>query len=296
MDDFDPFTLDGFAPATPEAAHAVYMLDFLLDTPPLRLQHTPATGSPRHSYYLFQDEVCIGPDLPAPQFVAAYVQRDPTTATYTTDYEILPMIALAERWLIERGADPDAVTYTGGLYARPDDPATRQVEDRLRTPGRYEVLAHFTYGWERSPSWVLALDQHAPDPDLAYRVFHQHVDEAITLDIEAFWARGSDATDIAPGPGWYSLTEHAFATLQEVQEWTRTIDAAWVGGDPGYGYEESFTFRPIPTHAIFVPSAGSRAQAAATRTRAGATADRTAPERTSAPAPPGPHRDTAPRR
>ncbi|MFD0405311.1 hypothetical protein [Kitasatospora sp. NPDC127116] len=251
--DLDQFGLDGLAPATEGSWDSMYILTYYSESPPLRAQHTAG-----HSYYLLLDEHAWSGDLPGPPLVlAAHVHRNNGTAL--VEHSFHPMLPLAQRWLAERGADASALKVTSGVYARPTDLATEQAEERLRTPGRYEVLAHFTYDWEPSPGWTLALDRHQLDPEQPYRIFHRDVGP-YALDRVGF---------LKPHPesACYTVAEYGFTSLREVEDWCRVADKGWAGRFPGWrDAPRSFDRVTIPAHDPAVPNRTARSTAAATRT------------------------------
>ncbi|MGA5704541.1 hypothetical protein [Peterkaempfera bronchialis] len=227
------------------------MASFYEDSPPLRQQH-----SADRSFYLFLDEHSWSGDLPGPpQVLAVHVQRQPGRGLALVEHSFEAMVPLAQRWLLARGADRTALDVSSGIYARPASEATLLAEERLRTLGRYEVLDHFTYDWEPSPAWVLALDRHEHDPDLPYRVFHR--------DFGPYQRNAVGFLQPSPDAASYSVTEHAFRTLNDVEVWTRATDRHWTDQDPGLRLEvQSFDRSRIAEHAV--PQISDRAAAATT--------------------------------
>ncbi|MEU3574545.1 hypothetical protein AB0E96_39995, partial [Kitasatospora sp. NPDC036755] len=249
----DPFGLADLQPLDSACEESADVLSYYEEVAPLQAQHHGA-----HSFYLFLDEHSWMGDLPGPpQVLAAYVHRQRDQGRVRVEHTFQPMVPLAQRWLAERGADPAALEVASGVYARPTDRATQEAEERLRAPGRYEVLAAFTYDWEPSPSWVLALDRHRPDPNEPYRIFHRTVGP-YTRNPVGFLRP-------YPGSAVYTVTEHGFRNLREVAAWCRITDENWTSREPGLRPAlRSFTRTAIAPHTP--PSSSSRSSAATTRT------------------------------
>jgi hypothetical protein len=263
-DSYDPFDLRDFEPLTEQCAQSIDTLKYLEETEPLRIQH-----SADRSFYLILDEMAMAGDLPGPpQVLAVHVERDRAQGRARVEHHFTAMVPLAQLWLVEHGADLSAVAVRSGIYARPTGSATLRAEERLRTAGRYEVLAHFTYTWEPSESWVLALDRHQPDPHQPYRVFHREVGPCRP-------SAGGFALEPDPVRASYTVTEHGFGSLDAVQEWCGATDAAWTAQLPAWRFDPlSFDCDALPAHEL--PLVASHRAAAAAAIRAPSRGPRTA--------------------
>ncbi|MCC3771686.1 hypothetical protein [Streptomyces sp. UNOC14_S4] len=193
---------------------------------------THHTDDGRNSYLVLLDTAATW-DIPgSPQLLAMTLTRDPDKWTFRFDAERHPLISLAQRWLIVRGAAPDAVRVpperTG---ARPADALTTVLEEQLMTSGtRYDVVEHYTDDCAEYETSVLALDTDPTSADKPYRLFLET------------WS---------PDSPTYTLREGAFRNAEAAWEWMESREG------------------PLPAPRTSIPGvlATSRAGAARTTTR-----------------------------
>ncbi|MGW4692383.1 hypothetical protein OU787_25710 [Kitasatospora sp. YST-16] len=131
----------------------------------------------------------------SPQLAGIHVQRDLGAGTFRLDYERAPIVALAQNWLIARGADLDQLTPQAEWLPTTDQPS-RDLEQRLALAGdRYWFANSYTSDVVLDPAhasggppsaaedlvydfhtWIIAQDQR-PEPGLhPVRVFFEDVD------------------------------------------------------------------------------------------------------------------------
>ncbi|MEY9848451.1 hypothetical protein ABH940_005554 [Streptacidiphilus sp. BW17] len=159
-------------------------------------------------------------DIPGSnQLAAIHVRRDFRKGTFHLDYQRTPITAFAQRWLIERGADPNHVPLTApGLPTT--DQVSRELEERLaRSGNRFEIRNSYTcdlildpaHGTDAYPSsfqdlvydfntWIIATDQYPAPGHPPVRVFFEDVDYPNHM---------------------YTLREGGFPDLDSAYEWTR---------------------------------------------------------------------------
>ncbi|WP_157531420.1 MULTISPECIES: hypothetical protein [unclassified Kitasatospora] len=169
-------------------------------------------------------------DVPGlPQIAAIHVHRDLDAGTFRFDYSREPLVALAQRWLIARGADPTVIARQSDGAVAPADSATTDLEERLRLSGdRFDIRDDYTddtvtdpeRGTEGLPSsgpewaarlqysfytWAIARDTQQLPGQPEYRVFFEEIDmraDTYTLREGGFetWAAASDWTQDTSQP------------------------------------------------------------------------------------------------
>ncbi|WP_416971609.1 hypothetical protein [Streptomyces sp. 4F14] len=187
----------------------------------LAVQHTanPYTSLLTDSYLVVHDGTMTW-DMPgSPQLAAIHVERDLGVGTFRLDYERAPIVALAQNWLVSRGADLDQVTPRDEGLPTCDE-SSRELEQRLALSGdRYWFANSYTSDLvlvdpARSsgglPSdeeliydfntWIIAQDQRPEPGQHPVRVFYEDID---------FLGRS------------YTLREGGFPDLDAAYEWTR---------------------------------------------------------------------------
>ncbi|MEV4738765.1 hypothetical protein [Streptomyces sp. NPDC049555] len=192
------FRLDGYTLADGSDEYLFHVLTTNHDClAPLVTHHT---DDGRHSYLILHDTAATW-DIPgSPQLLAMTLTRDPGNRTFRFDAERHPLISLAQRWLIARGAAPDAVRVpperTG---ARPADALTTALEEQLMISGtRYDVVEHYTDDCTAYETSVLVHDTDLSSADRPYRLFLET------------WS---------PDSPTYTLREGAFPTAEAAWEW-----------------------------------------------------------------------------
>jgi hypothetical protein len=184
----------GFTPA----GDARDRLDaFLLDEPELLLLAGHHHGD--SSYAVLFDSSATW-DVPGTaDLVAVHVVRNPMYRTFDFATAALPMVGLAQQWLVARGCPPGALALLPGRAAQPADEETTVLETRLRTsPGRYDLLDHYTYDRGPFESWALLRDRHPESEAAPVRLFIESADT---------------------GAGTYTLREGAFRDEGDAHRW-----------------------------------------------------------------------------
>lgn len=131
--------------------------------------------------------------------VAVHVVRNPMWRTFDFDTAALPVVGLAQQWLVARGCPPEAIVLPPENASQPADQQSTELETHLRTsPGRYTLVDHYTNGGGRFESWAMLRDTHPESADAPVRLFIE------SADIRA---------------GTYTLRQGAFADEDAAREW-----------------------------------------------------------------------------
>nr|BEK67531.1 hypothetical protein KPHV_47580 [Kitasatospora purpeofusca] len=168
----------------------------------LAVQHAtnPHTALLTDSFHVVHDGTMTWADVPGlAQYAAVHVERDLGDGTYRFDYSRHPIAALAQNWLISRGADPDQLTVDVE-DPMDTDQATRDLEDLLAVSGdRFRLVDDYTHDQpDFYKTWIIAADSR-PDPgQQPVRVFYEDV------DLEA---------------SSYTLRQGGFATVEAARSW-----------------------------------------------------------------------------
>ncbi|MFJ7278276.1 hypothetical protein [Kitasatospora sp. NPDC098663] len=178
--------------------------------------HTPLLTD---SYLVVHDGTMTW-DIPGSnQLAGIHVQRDLGAGTYRLEYQRAPIVALAQNWLVSRGADLDQVTPHDEQLPTCDQPS-RDLEQQLAQAGdRYRIANSYTsdlvldpaYSSGGPPSsnedlvydfntWIIAEDRRPEPGQHPVRVFYEDVD---------YLGRT------------YTLWEGGFPDLDAAYEWTR---------------------------------------------------------------------------
>ncbi|MFE2110178.1 hypothetical protein ACFXAF_30540 [Kitasatospora sp. NPDC059463] len=212
---------------------------------PLAVQHVtnPHTALLTESFYLVYDRSMTWYIPGSPQYVGVDVQRDLAAGTFRFDYTRHPVFALAQNWLVSRGADPALVT--------PDvedpmdtDQATRDLEEFLARSGdRFHAVDDYTYDQVDSyQTWVIVQDTRPEPGQQPVRVLFEDID--------------------MPGHS-YTLREGGFPTVEAARKWTTKA-----GADDN----------PLPPLLIAPPSARAAGALAAGTAVVAVSPPRSAPE------------------
>ncbi|MEE4543998.1 hypothetical protein V2S66_18730 [Streptomyces sp. V4-01] len=139
-------------------------------------------------------------DIPGTaNLVAVHVVRDPMWRTFDFDTAALPMVGLAQQWLVARGCPPEAIVLPPERASQPADQQSAALETHLRTsPGRYTLLDHYTDDGGPFESWAMLRDTHPDSAGTPVRIF---IELAVI------------------GAGTYTLREGGFADEDAAQEW-----------------------------------------------------------------------------
>ena len=241
----------------------------------LAVQHTTNARTPllTESFLVVHDGTMTW-DIPgSEQCAGIHVQRDLGAGTFQLEYQRAPIVALAQTWLVSRGADLDQVTGHGEHLPTTDQPS-RELEQHLALAGdRYRIASSYTSDTVLDPvhaaggppsaledlvydfnTWIIAEDQRPEPGQHTVRVFFEDVD---------YLGRT------------YTLREGGFPDLDAAYEWT---DRA---GEPD---------NPLPP--VDAEAAPSPRSTAARATSPAAAASATASVAASPPSTPDP---TAPR-
>ncbi|MFD0259039.1 hypothetical protein ACFVH7_12295 [Kitasatospora indigofera] len=201
------FGIDSLEPEGSPSEHAAdYLAIIAGELLPLSDQHTtnPHTTDLTSSYYVMADTAHTWNDTPGlSSFLAVHVERDLAAGVFEIGFAPQPLAAMAQQWLVERGADPAAFTRLGPIT--PADQETERVESLLRGagPDRFTVHDHYTHDDAPFDIWVIATDTQAAASDRPVRVFHDR--------------RQADHDT-------YTLREGAFADFEAAYAWTEDTD------------------------------------------------------------------------
>ncbi|MFI1577649.1 hypothetical protein [Embleya sp. NPDC020630] len=142
-----------------------------------------------------------------PWLRVVHIARDPWTATVHVEHARAATLALAEGWLLERGADPDRLVRDADQLA-PADTVTREIERRTRDAGnRLRLLAHSgAYDTDQDvETWVLMHDD-AP----------VHAELPFVVQIER----------ILREPWAYAVREECFPDRDTAEQWITTREGS----------------------------------------------------------------------
>ncbi|SEO73849.1 hypothetical protein [Actinacidiphila rubida] len=139
-------------------------------------------------------------DIPGTaNLVAVHLVRNQMWRTFDFDTAHLPMVALAQQWLVARGCPPEAIVLPPERATQPADQETTILETHLRTsPDRYTLVDHYTDDGGPFESWALLRDTHPESAGTPVRVFIE------AADMNA---------------GTYTLREGGFADEDGAREW-----------------------------------------------------------------------------
>lgn len=173
------------------------LYDFLLNEP----EYVLLTGCHKgyESFAVLFDSAATW-DMPGTaNLVAVRLVRNPMRRTFDFDTARLPMVGLAQQWLVARGCPPEAIVLPPESASQPADQQSAALETHLRTsPGRYKLVDHYTYEGGPFESWAMLRDTHPASAGTPVRVF-------------------IEAADI--GAGTYTLREGGFTDEDAAQEW-----------------------------------------------------------------------------
>ncbi|MGV9266611.1 hypothetical protein ACWDRR_18355 [Kitasatospora sp. NPDC003701] len=172
----------------------------------LAIQHAtnPHTGLLGDSFYVVYDGTMTWHDVPGmAQYAAIHVDRDLGAGTYRLDYSRHPIAALAQNWLVQRGADLDQLTVE---FEDPmaTDQVTRDLENFLAASGdRFRNIDDYTHdSSDFYKTWIIAADDR-PDPgQQPVRVIYEDIDTANHS---------------------YTLRQGGFATVDAARSWVDRV-------------------------------------------------------------------------
>ncbi|MEV3898253.1 hypothetical protein [Streptomyces anulatus] len=160
-------------------------------------EHHSANGA--LSYYVLFDRSATYGHPGDPQLLAVHLSRDEAKATFDYEYAQLPLVPMAQSWLIHRGCPAEKIGISHEIGPRPADETTRALERRLVSDGDHFAMG-LSYTEDDPDDMVTlvvlrAMDERAPSP---FRVLVEEVD-----------ADGET----------YTLREGGFGTVEEARHW-----------------------------------------------------------------------------
>ncbi|WP_318209506.1 MULTISPECIES: hypothetical protein [unclassified Streptomyces] len=190
------FRLNGYRPATAEVGHDFDDRISLCELTTLAEHHT-ADG--RHTFLVLHDNSTIYGVPGESALVALHLTRDVASRTFTFDSERLPLLALAQSWLIQRGCPTDAIDPPDTFAVLPADETTTALEQRLRcAANRYAPVESYVGEGYPTLETVVLLEAAHPPRSHPFRVLLE------TTDLQA---------------GTRRLREGAFETAQAARDW-----------------------------------------------------------------------------
>ncbi|MEY9848448.1 hypothetical protein ABH940_005551 [Streptacidiphilus sp. BW17] len=173
----------------------------------LREQHqaNPHTAQLHEDFFLVLDHASETRGPGAPQLLGVHFERDLAHETIRATMSHHALIPLAQNWLVGRGADPESIREPEG-WLTALDATSSEAEQLLRTSGeRFEI--HDTFSTTAAPFeiWVITTDREPLQAERPVTVF--------------VWRRESDDSTS------YTVTQAAFATLDEAYAWTKDTTA-----------------------------------------------------------------------
>ncbi|MGW7303960.1 hypothetical protein ACWGI1_00090 [Streptomyces sp. NPDC054835] len=218
-DESPDYGLDDFEPAAP--CHQD-LLD-LVETPVYKVLGEYRTGT--DAYFVLYDEGAPWGIPGAPQLRAVHVARDLRARTFKIDTTELPLVAMAESWLIARGC-PNGVVDPA--CHRPADAITRALEARVRRDGdHFALLTSYSDDERDSPETVAMLRSLDPQARPEFRILLERYDEK---------------------SGTHTLREGGFASHEQAVAWW----TSWWQGDapplpaPAPSLRQATAVAPLP--------------------------------------------------
>ncbi|MFF0551088.1 hypothetical protein ACFYUL_19225 [Streptomyces sp. NPDC004311] len=202
--DYTPdFRLDGLQPANPAIGESFRSaLEINSDMMTVLASHHGPDG--RTSFFVLHDGTATWGIPGEPQLIALHLVRDTAPRTFTADFVRLPLVSMAQSWLIKRGCPPEAIGLPQGMGTKPADETTAALERRLMGDGdNFTLLDSYTRDSGPQPEITVllqALDERAPYP---FRVLLEQVDTAT-------WT--------------HTLREGGFETFEAADEWLEDRD------------------------------------------------------------------------
>ncbi|QPP05164.1 hypothetical protein G4Z16_00770 [Streptomyces bathyalis] len=192
----DHFRIDSLEPADEDQADLFYW-QITLSVPELTVLAQHHQGN--ESFLALHDGTMTW-DIPgSPQLIAVHLTREERAGTFRYASARMPLLPLAEQWLVARGCPAEKIrTPPDSRGAQAADTSTRALEAKLAaSPGRYEILDHYTDDTIDHETTVLLHDHHPSAARQPYRLLLEQV------DLDAFT---------------YTLREGAFATEDAAQQ------------------------------------------------------------------------------
>ncbi|MFE3391161.1 hypothetical protein [Streptomyces anulatus] len=140
---------------------------------PVAEHHTPDGAD---SYYVLFDRSATYGHPGDPHYLAVSLRRDRQRLTFDFEHAPLPLVPMAQSWLIHRGCPSEGIALTHEYGPRPADDATRALERRLMGDGNRFAMG-YSYTRDDPDDMVTvvvlrARDDQAPSP---FRVLVEEV-------------------------------------------------------------------------------------------------------------------------
>ncbi|MYV97304.1 hypothetical protein [Streptomyces sp. SID3343] len=193
------FALEGWAPDNNASAECMWKLEIW--GPELELLR--AQSASEREWLVFYDSSQMWGLPGAAKFLGVHVARDRDHRSVRVEAREAPTEALAQRWLIASGAQPDALARKAGL-PEPADEESRRIESHIRDSGvRYHVEAHHT-DHQHQHTWALLRDT-APD-------------------VARPWVAQTERSVNRGTGGAYLIREERFTARSAALEWVRASE------------------------------------------------------------------------
>ncbi|MFF7438995.1 hypothetical protein [Streptomyces sp. NPDC008122] len=148
------------------------------------------------AYFVLYDEGAPWGIPGAPQLRTVHVARDLQARTFKIDTTEIPLVAMAESWLIARGCPDGIVDPT---RYQPADTTTRALEARIRRDGdHFAVLTSYSDDQRDAPETAVMLRSLDPKVRPEFRILLERVDMTA---------------------GTHTLREGGFTTYEQAVEW-----------------------------------------------------------------------------
>ncbi|WP_236726421.1 hypothetical protein [Streptomyces sp. NBRC 110465] len=200
---------------------------------PLAEHHTPDGAS----YYVLFDRSATYGHPGEPQYLAVHLRRDQQRSTFDFEHAPLPLVPMAQSWLIHRGCPSEAIPLTHEIGPRPADETTQALERRLVSDGHRFAMG-YSYTDDDPDDMVTlvvlrALDERAPSP---FRVLVE---------------------EVAADGDTYTLREGGFNRLEDAWQWCNERHSGTAAPLPPVR-PEATADRPTGTTMTPTPSPPSR--------------------------------------
>jgi hypothetical protein len=138
------YRLDGYEPAD-AWIKAVFKEVFDEEQHTLAVLAEHHTPDDAHSYFVLHDTAATWGPPHTSQVLALHLRRDTASSTYRFEHARLPLAAMAQSWLIQRGCPPDVIALGPDVGTQPANDTTRALEQRVRGDAdRFSFLDSFT--------------------------------------------------------------------------------------------------------------------------------------------------------
>lgn len=208
------FRLDGFEPADVRTERD-FRHTFELDQDLLTVLAEHHTPDGVQSYYVLHNSALTWAVPSTSGLLALHLQRDTEQETFSFEHAELPLPAMAQSWLIQRGCPREAIALHPDTGTRPADEDTRALEQRLVDDGdRFSLVHSYTLDEADEVTTLVVLRARDESDPARFRVLQE----------EAHLQAGT-----------HSLREGGFTTLTKALDWCN----AHIEG-------EAVTLPPVP--------------------------------------------------